>query len=55
MLRVMLSIRFSIVLVTLLGPQKEWFIDLLALLVEEPLELLLLLNMLVQPHVRKFH
>ena len=41
LLRVMLSANLSLVIVTPLWPQ-EWFADLLALLVEEPLELPLL-------------
>ena len=36
-------------------PEKEWFTDLLSLLVKEPFELPLLWNLLVQPHIRKFH
>ena len=35
--------------------QEEWFADLLSLLVDEPLELLQVWNLLVQPHVRNFH
>ena len=42
-------------LVTLFWPQKEWFPDLLAILMEEPLKLSMLWNLLVQPHIRKFH
>ena len=45
----------SSVLVAPLWPQKEWFIDLLSLLVDEPLKLLLVWKLLVQPHMRKFH
>ena len=53
--RVMLSTNFSLILVAPLLPQKKWFADMLALLVEEPLMLLLLWNPIVQPHIRKFH
>ena len=42
------------ILVAPLWPQKEWFIDLLALLVEEPLELPMPWKLLVQPYMRKF-
>ena len=48
-LRVMLSCSLFIL------ATKEWFTDLLTLLVEEPLELHMLWVLLVQPHVRKFH
>ena len=53
--RVLLSTGLSLVLVASLWPQKEWFTDLLSLLVDEPLELLQVWNLLVQPQVRKFH
>ena len=43
----------SMVLVAPLWPQKEWFAQLV-FLVEEPLGLPMLWNLLVQPHVRKF-
>ena len=36
-------------------PQKEWFMDLLDLLVAEPLELPRMWNLLVQPHIWKYH
>ena len=55
MSRVLLSTNLSLALVTPLWPQEECFADLLALLVEEPFELPLLWNHLVQPHIRKFH
>ena len=45
----------SLVLVALCWPQKDWFADLLSLLVDEPLELSQVWNLLVQPHVQKFH
>ena len=45
----------SLVLIAPLWPQKEWFADLLALLVVEPLELPRVWNLLVQPHVRKYY
>ena len=38
-----------------LWPQKEWFTDLLALLMAEPLELPRVWDLLVQPHVKKYH
>ena len=38
-----------------LWPQKEWFTDILSLLIDEPLELLQVWNLLVQPHLCKFH
>ena len=41
LLRVMLSTGLSMILVGPLWPQKDWFADLMALLVE--------------PHIRKFH
>ena len=42
------------VLVALRWPQKEWFACLLSPLVDEPLELPQVWNLLVQPHVPKF-
>ena len=53
--RVMLLTRLSLVVVAPCWPQKMWFAGLLSLLVEKPLELPLLWNLLVQPHIRKFH
>ena len=53
--RIMLSQNLTIIPDTPLWSQKEWFADFLTLLVEVPLELLLLWNLLVQPHVRMFH
>ena len=50
----MLSTNLPLVLVALLWLQ-EWFTDHLPLLVGEPLELASWWNLLVQPHVRKFH
>ena len=52
--RVMFLTNLSLVLIAPFWPQKEWFVDLLALLIEKPLELPLLWNLLIQPHVRKF-
>ena len=42
------------ILVALLWPQKEWFTDFLALLVEELLELPMPRYLLAQAHARKF-
>ena len=42
-------------LVVAFWPQKELLADLLALLVEEPHELPIVWNLLVQSHIRKFH
>ena len=50
-----LSTPFWLVLETPLWPQNECFTDLLSLLVDEPLELPQVWNLLVQPNVRKFH
>ena len=55
LLRVMFLINLSLVLVAPFWPQKEWFSYVLALLAEEPLEHPLLWNLLVKPHIRKFH
>ena len=44
-----------LLLVAPLWPQKEWFVDLLDLLVAEPLELPRVWNLLVQSHIRKYH
>ena len=52
---VMLSCNSSMILVAPFRPQKEAFTDLQALLVEEPLKLPMLWNLLVQSYVRKFH
>ena len=46
--RIMILANLSVVLVSSCWPQKEWFMDILAFLVEEPLELLLLGNLLVK-------
>ena len=40
------------ILVTPLWPQKEWYPDHL---LKEPLKLLMLWNLLVQPHIKKFN
>ena len=53
--RVLLLTRLSLALIAPYWPQKYWFVDILALSVTEPLELPLLWNLLVQPHVQKFH
>ena len=53
--RVMLLTNLSLVLVAHLLPQKEWFTDLLALRVKEPIKFPLLWNLLVQLHIRSFH
>ena len=55
LLKVMLSTNLSLILLAPLGPQKEWFGGLLAVLVEEFVEHPLLWNLVVQPHIRKFH
>ena len=55
LLRVMLSQNLTKVLVTPLWRQKEWSADLLDPLVEVPLELPMLWNLLVQPHIKKIH
>ena len=52
--RFLASIALS-VLVAPLWPRKEWFADLLSLLVDRPVELPQVWNFLVQPHIRKFH
>ena len=52
---VILSHNPSMILMASLWPQKEWFMDLLSLLVKETLEPPMLWNLLVQPLVRKFH
>ena len=52
--RVLLSCSFSVIL-QLHSGCKEWFTDLLALLVEGPLELPMLSYLLVRPSARKFH
>ena len=52
--RVLFSQNFSMVLVAPLLSQKEWFLDLQVLLVEEPFKLILW-NLLIQPHIRKLH
>ena len=55
LLRVMLSTNLSMILVAPICLQKDWFLDMRAPLVEDPLELSVLWNHLVHPHVRKFH
>ena len=52
--RVRLSRYLSLVLVAHFWPQTEWFTDLLAPLVEKPINLPLLLILLVQPCVISF-
>ena len=53
--RVLEAENFSMIPITPLWSQKEWCSDLLAFLVEEPLELPMLWTLLVQLHVKKFH
>ena len=36
-------------------PNREWFPDLILLLMEEPVTLPMMWNLLVWPHVKKFH
>ena len=43
------------ILVALLWPHQEWYLDLLFMLVDEPLDLPKIWNLLIQPHVMKFH
>ena len=43
------------ILVSPLGPEKEWFGDLLVFLLEEAFALPVLWNLLVWPYFRKFH
>ena len=51
--KVMLSDSLSLVLAAPLWPHREWFPDLLYLLVAEPLEHTRFWNLLIQPHIRK--
>ena len=53
--RVLFSTGLSLILVALLWLQKEWYADLLSLLVDESLELRQIRNLLVPPHTRTFH
>ena len=53
--KVMVSDGLSLIEVTPLCPHSEWFPDLLSLLVAEPLKLPRFWNLLIQPHVWKFH
>ena len=53
--RVLLSTGFPLVLVAPLWPDKGWFADLWSWLVNKPLGLPRLWDLLVQPQVRKFH
>ena len=53
--RALLSTGLSFVLVAPCWPRKEWFANLLSLLVDKSLELLFVWDHLVQPHVLKFH
>ena len=54
-LRAMKSEGLRLLIVAPLWPQKEWFTDLLDLLAAEPFDFLRVWNLLVQPHVRKYH
>ena len=53
--RVLVASRLRMTLVAPMWPQQEWYPDLLALLVEEPLELPLWRNLLRQPHTQAVH
>ena len=57
--RVLQSHNLSVILVALLWPQKDWFTDfvvvVVVVLVEEPLKLFMLWELLVHPHLRNFH
>ena len=50
-----LSTRVSLVVVTLCLPQKDWYADLLTLLVTEPLKLPMPWNLLIHPDRQMFH
>ena len=50
--RVLASTGLSLVLVTSLWLQKEWFANFLSLLVDKPLKLPQVWNLLVQSHVK---
>ena len=45
----------TMILMASLWAHRNWFLDLLSLLVEDPRQLPLFLNLLVQPHFWKFH
>ena len=53
--RMLMSKRTWMTLTTPKWPQQEWYPDLLALLVEEPIELPLWRNLLRQPHTQAVH
>ena len=53
--RVLVSTSLLLILVAPLWPQKEWFANLMSLLVDELLELSQIWNLLGQPHMQKFH
>ena len=52
--QIMKSEGLRLLLVAALWPQKEWFMDLLDLLIADPLKLPRVWNLLVQPHARKY-
>ena len=53
--RVMMSAGLTMILVTLLWLHREWFLDLLALMVDKPQKLPMVCDLLVQLHVRMFY
>ena len=55
LLRVLIYQNLFMIMAAPLWPQKEWFADLLSLLVDVPFELTMPWNRLVQPRMRKFH
>ena len=55
LLRVLISWNLIMTPVALLWHQKVWFTDLLPLLVDVSRELPMLWNLLIQPHLWKFH
>ena len=53
--RVLMSSHLRLILIAPMWPQQEWYPDLLALLVEEPIELPLWRNLLRQLHTQAVH
>ena len=53
--RLLTSPNLSVIFLAPLWPQKEWFADHLSILMDITLKLPLLQNLLVQPHLWKFH
>ena len=53
--QLMIASSLSVFIMTPLWPHQLWFLDLLFILVDEPLWLPMVWNLLVQLHVRKFH